>query len=177
MAMTTSSRAVASSVIVRALAIVLRGVAPPPSGGQADPAQEDATADQADLLGIPTGEPLLTRCVPQQSAGIRRFSLVYLPFSVAERTPWADNPRLPSPAQLYNHFTETGHQLTWVEHVRARMPIGDETTSLAVLLGVPLLIVLRVTHAAADPFSSLAPLVLEEIRHRADQAELAYPLA
>jgi GntR family transcriptional regulator len=137
----------------------------------------NATADQADLLGIPTGEPLLARAVTQQSAGIQRASLLYLPFSVAEQTPWADNPRLPPPGRLYRHFTEAGHHLTWTEHVRARMPIGDETTTLATSPGVPLLIVLRATHATSERADMHASLALEEIRYRADQAELAYLLA
>jgi GntR family transcriptional regulator len=133
----------------------------------------NATADQADLLGIPAGEPLLTRAVTQQSAGLRRRALLYLPFSAAEHTPWADNPHLPLPAQLHDHFARAGHKLTWTEHVRARMPIGDEAAALAIPPGVPLLIILRVTHSGAN---GQTPLALEEIHHRADQIEVAYAL-
>jgi GntR family transcriptional regulator len=134
----------------------------------------NATADQASLLGVPAGEPLLTRAVTQDSAGLRRRALLYLPFSVAAHTPWADNPRLPAPGQLYDHFIQARRKLTWTEHVRARMPIGDEAAGLAVPPGVPLLIILRVTLSRAN---GQAPLALEEIHHRADQVEVAYALS
>jgi DNA-binding transcriptional regulator YhcF (GntR family) len=52
----------------------------------------NATADQAELLAIPPGEPLLTREAIQQAAGIRRYHRLHMPFSVAEHTPWADDP-------------------------------------------------------------------------------------
>src|SRR5216683_294051 len=134
----------------------------------------NATADQADLLAVPAGEPLLVRAVTQQSDGLRRASRLYLPFSVAEHTPWADDPRLPPPSQLYEHLSREHHVMTFTEHVRARMPVGDETTTLEVPPGVPLLIVLRVTQTPSEHVGSMAPLALEEIHHRADQAELAY---
>lgn len=134
----------------------------------------NATADQADLLGIPAGEPLLVRAVIQQTNGLRRASRLYLPFSVAERTPWADNPHLPPATELYDHFARGGHTLAWTERVRARMPIGDETAYLEVSPGVPLVIVLRLTQATRDAGPNPAGLALEEIRIRADQLELTY---
>jgi GntR family transcriptional regulator len=137
----------------------------------------NATVDQADLLGISPGEPLLTRAVTQDSGGIRRRALLYVPFSVAEHTPWADNPRVPSPCQLYDHFTRARHELVWTEHVRARMPIGDEAAALEALPGVPLLIVFRITHSTGGSPIGPKPLALEEIRQRADQIEVAYTLS
>ena len=133
----------------------------------------NATADQAGLLGIPPGEPLLTRTAIQQSNGLRRMSRLYLPFSVAEHTPWADNPHLPTPRGLYDHFLAQHRVLAWTERVRARMPIGDEATELEVPPGVPLIVVLRLPRIVTDKTRALA---LEEIRHRADQLELAYSL-
>jgi hypothetical protein len=87
---------------------------------------------RAELLGIPVGEPLLARAALQQSNGIRRASRFYRPFSVAEHTPWADNPHLLPAPKLYDYFSRGGRKLTWTEHVRARMPIGDETLDLEV---------------------------------------------
>jgi len=139
--------------------------------------RENATADQAELLGIPAGEPLLVRAVIQQSNGLRRASRLYLPFSVAESTPWADDPHLPAARRVYGHFADAGMTLTWTERVRARMPVGDETTDLEIPPGVPLLIVLRLAQAADADGTSPAPLALEEMRHRADQIELAFTLA
>jgi GntR family transcriptional regulator len=136
----------------------------------------NATADQADLLGIPSGEPLLVRAVIEQSDGIRRASRLYLPFSFAEHTPWADNPHLPPASQLYDHFAREGMTLTWTEHIRARMPIGDESTDLTVPPGIPLLIVLRLTQAVCREKHAVAARTLEELRCRADYTELSYVL-
>ena len=63
--------------------------------------------------------------------------------------------------------------MTWTEHVRSRMPIGDETTDLECPPGVPLIIVLRLTIAKRGK-SACAVLALEEIRYRADQVEFSY---
>jgi GntR family transcriptional regulator len=135
----------------------------------------NATADQAELLGIPAGEPLLARAVTQESDGLRRLSRFYVPFSVAERTPWADDPHLPRPREFYKHF-EAEQQLMWTEHVRARMPIGDETTDLRIPPGVALLVVLRLCRIGKGPANPPEVIALEETRHRADQIELAYSL-
>jgi GntR family transcriptional regulator len=132
----------------------------------------NATTDQAELLAIPPGEPLLTRETIQQAAGIRRYPRLHMPFSIAEHTPWADDPHLPAAPQIYEHFTTHGDTLNWVEHVRARAPIGDETQTLAVPAGTPLLITLRTTTNATEGL----PLTLEETRQRADQIQLAYTL-
>lgn len=131
----------------------------------------NATADQAELLAIPTGEPLLTREAIQQSDGIRRYHRLYMPFTIAENTPWADDPHLPPAPQVYDHFTREGHTLTRTERVRARMPIGDEHQALALPAGTPLLITLRTTSTTDHH-----PLTLEETRQRADQIQLAYTL-
>jgi GntR family transcriptional regulator len=130
----------------------------------------NATTDQAELLAIPPGEPLLTREAIQQAAGIRRYHRLYMPFSVAEHTPWADDPHLPPAPKVYEHFTADGHTLAWADRVRA--PIGDETQTLATPAGTPLLITLRTTTSTAEN----RPLTLEETRQRADQLQLAYTL-
>lgn len=132
----------------------------------------DATADQADLLAIPPGQPLIVREVIQHADGIRRTHRLCMPFTVAEDTPWADDPHLPPADQLYAHFTRNGDTLTWTEYVRARMPIGDEHQALAVPSGTALLITYRLTTNA----TTNQPLTLEEAHHRADQIEFAYAL-
>jgi GntR family transcriptional regulator len=136
----------------------------------------NATADQADLLGIPPGEPLLARAVTQQNNGLRRTDCVYLPFSVAESTPWADTACLPSPKEVYDYLAQQHTGLTWTEHVRARMPIGDENASLDIPPGVPLLIILRLAHVWADHAVPMKAIAMEEVRYRADQAEITYSL-
>lgn len=136
----------------------------------------NATADQAELLGIPAGEPLLVRAAIQQSDGLRRANRLYVPFSVAARTPWADNPHLPSARDLYEFFQAEHSKLAWTEHVRSRMPVGDETADLGALPGVPLLVVLRSCHVAGRGKPTGKVLVLEESRYLADQIELFYSL-
>jgi GntR family transcriptional regulator len=133
----------------------------------------DATADLAGLLAIPPGEPLLVRQTLQAAAdGLRRLARLCMPFSVAAHTPWADDPHLLAAADVYRHFTRAGHVLTVTEYVRARMPIGDETTTLAVPAGTPLLIATRVTSATIG--GTCRPLALHETSIRADHIQLAY---
>ncbi len=136
----------------------------------------NATADQAELLGIPPGEPLLARAAIQQSGSLRRASRLYVPFSVAAGTPWADNPHLPAARDLCQYFQAEHDRLTWTEHIRARMPVGDETADLGALPGVPLLVVLRLCHAVTRGKRAGKALTLEENRYLADQVELSYSL-
>jgi GntR family transcriptional regulator len=132
----------------------------------------DATAAHADLLAIPAGQPMLTREVAQRTDdGQHRLTRLFVPFSVAAEldTPWADDPRLPPPVEVYGWLAEHGHPPQFTEHVRARMPVGDESRALRTRPGVPLLVILRLAHTGRA-------LALEEIRLPADQTELAYPL-
>ena len=132
----------------------------------------NATTDQADLLAIPAGEPLLVRQATQQSQGLRRLSSLHVPFSVARGTPWADDPRLPRSKKLYEYFRSKYTILTWTEHVRARMPVGDESAQIEAPPGVPLLVIWRLCHVHPEQVSRT--LALEETRHRADQIEVTY---
>ena len=131
----------------------------------------NATVDQADLLGISPGEPLLVRATTQESSGQRRLARVLMPFSVAAHTLWADDPHLPAVSRLYESLQDEHDVLTWTDHVRARMPIGDETTQLSIPPGVPLLVVLRVCRARKRETGAEHPVVLVETRQRADQLE------
>jgi GntR family transcriptional regulator len=136
----------------------------------------NASADQADLLRISAGEPLLARGATQESGGLRRLSCVYLPFSIAADTSYADDPQLPPVPQLYERLQEVHPQLAWTEHIRARMPVGDEATQIQIPPGVALLVVLRICHATKGRNTPGQPLAVEETRHRADQIGLAYNL-
>ncbi|GAA4696349.1 GntR family transcriptional regulator [Phytohabitans rumicis] len=132
----------------------------------------DATAAQADLFNIPPGQPMLTRDVLQQANGLRRSVRLHMPFSVAADldTPWLDDPHLPEPVQVYDWFHSHGHPLTFTEYVRARMPVGDETTALRITPGTPLLVIARTATTAGRV------VTLEQTRIPGDQTELAYPL-
>lgn len=119
---------------------------------------------------------MLARAVTQQSGAARRVNRLHLPFSIAEGTPWADDPHLPPPGKLYQYLASAHGELAWAERIRARMPIGDESRSLSVPPGVPQLVVLRVASGHTGHADAGKPLALEEIRYRADQAELHYTL-
>jgi GntR family transcriptional regulator len=135
----------------------------------------NASADQAEMLGIPAGEPLLVRAVIEESDGLRRLSRLCVPFSVAEHTEWADDPRLPRPSEFYRHF-DADHALMWAEYIRARMPIGDEITDLRMSPGVAILVVFKVCRIGKGPANPPEAISLEEVRHRADQIELEFPM-
>jgi GntR family transcriptional regulator len=135
----------------------------------------DATAALAALLDIQPGEPLATREILQHATHdgttIRRAVRLYLPFQVAVdlNTPWADDARLPPPAEVYSWFAGHQHPPIFREHVRARMPVGDETQALHAQPGVPLLVITRVAHTDR-------PISLEEILTPGDTTEASYPL-
>jgi GntR family transcriptional regulator len=143
----------------------------------------DATVPIAAMLDIEPGQPLATREVLQQVAdrGTRRAVRLYLPFRVAVdlHTPWADDAQLPPPLDLYSWFAGQQQPPTFREHVRARMPVGDETESLHAQPGTPLLIITRVAHTDR-PITRVAhtdrPITVEEIRTPADTTEASYPL-
>jgi GntR family transcriptional regulator len=140
--------------------------------GQPSFVRVDATADLAGLLDIPVGEPMLVRQTLQHNDHLRRLTRLCMPFSVAAGTPWTDDPHLPAASEVYDHFVQAGHALTVTEYVRARMPIGDETSILAVPAGTPLLIVTELI--VSTDGSDHRPLALCETRARADQIQLAY---
>jgi GntR family transcriptional regulator len=135
----------------------------------------DATAAQAELLGIPPGEPMLTRRTVQTAAdgGIRRVVRLYMPFSVAADydSPWLDDPHLPPTPEVYAWFTSSGHQLSHTDHLHARMPVAAEADALDMTgRAVPLLIVNRLSRTPRGP------VVLEETSAPADKIEYAYPV-
>jgi GntR family transcriptional regulator len=142
--------------------------------------RQDASAFHADLFAIPPSEPMLTRDTLQQTSPdnptdtdqVRRSVRLHMPFSVAAdlETPWLDDAHLWAPTDVYAWFTTAGHTLTFTDHVRARMPVADESTTLRMPPGTPLLIVART--AATEGRT----LTLEEIRLPADKTELAYPV-
>jgi len=132
----------------------------------------DATVSHAELLGVDPGTPLGVRETIQQADDQRRRAVrLMVPFPVlaALSSPWSTDARLPEPVELYTWLAEHGHKLTFTEHVRARTPIGDETTSLHIPPGTALLVITRV--ATAD-----RPMAIEEVRVSGDAAQVAYPL-
>ncbi|MBO3752105.1 GntR family transcriptional regulator [Streptosporangiaceae bacterium NEAU-GS5] len=130
-------------------------------------ARVNATVDQAHLLGIPAGEPMLTRTTVQSAEQITRLHRTSVPFSVAAETPLADDAQLPASDEVYALFDGRG-RLSWEEFVRARMPLPDEAQTLRAASGVPVLHITRM--ASVDKH----PVAMEEIVVRGDALEVVY---
>jgi GntR family transcriptional regulator len=75
-----------------------------------------------------------------------------------------------TPDELYTLLAEAGRALRWVEHVRATIPTPDDTTTLAIPTGLPVLITRRVT---TD--TDTRPIAMEETRRSAEDTQLTYP--
>jgi len=76
---------------------------------------------------------------------------------------------LPNAVDFYGWLAEHQQRPTFAEHIRARLPIGDETSSLHMTPGTALLVISRI--ASTD-----RPMSVEEIRVPGDTADVAYPL-
>ncbi|GAA4467055.1 GntR family transcriptional regulator [Phytohabitans houttuyneae] len=133
----------------------------------------DASAWHADVFGIAAAEPMLTRdTLHHRADGARRSVRLIMPFRVAAdlTTPWLDDPHLPPATDVYTWLHDNGHRLSFTEQVRARMPVGDETSALRMRPETPLLTITRTASTGGRA------LTVEEIRVPADQTEPAYPL-
>jgi GntR family transcriptional regulator len=131
----------------------------------------DAPWALADLLRIPPGEPMFTYDALESAdqGRLRQAHRTYIPFSVLapDATTQQDTP--PPPPRLFEWLEGLGHHLHWAEHVRTRMPLPDEATSLRLAEGVPLLHVTRITLNDTGQ-----PLALEELRIPGDDLEIVY---
>jgi GntR family transcriptional regulator len=134
---------------------------------------QDATATQADLLQQPMPAPLLVREGLQtaDSGRLRRSVRLMVPYRIAAdyKTPWQGP--LPDSGEVFAWFTHHGHPLTFTDHIRARMPLGDESASLGAEPGTPLLVITRVAATAGQPVTA------EQITTSAAALSYAYPVA
>jgi GntR family transcriptional regulator len=108
-----------------------------------------ADVDVAALMGVEAGEQVLTRYRRLGPPGgqVGQISTSYLPMWVAEELP-----RLGSidtgPMGIYELLEDGGHRpLSWVETVWSRMPTPEETDTLTLDPGTPLLLIGRVTRS------------------------------
>jgi GntR family transcriptional regulator len=125
-------------------------------------------AHYAELLKLPAGEPtfIYERHLEHVSAA-RILHRLLLPFALVVTLPsLSDSPEV-TPGELYQVLTEAGYTLRWRDTVHAEMPTPDDTASLAIPEGVPMLVHTRVIVAADD-----RPLALEETRLPADRASI-----
>lgn len=133
----------------------------------------DATPTLALALVIAEREPLFVcdRLLGDPVTGQRLAHRLYLPFAVCVEVPALEADPFPDPEQLYTLLDTHYGELRWTEHVRARMPTPDETTTLHTPNNAPLLITQRITHAPGG-----RPLALEQTRLTAEDTQLTYTL-
>lgn len=141
--------------------------------GQPQHSRTDATSDLALALVIAEREPLFVceRLLGDPVTGRRVAHRLYLPFAVCAEVPALETDPFLQPGQLYTLLDTHYGELHWTEHVRARMPSPDETTTLDTPNNAPLLITQRITHAAGG-----RPLALEQTRLSAEDTQLTYTL-
>lgn len=149
-----------------------------------EPTQHRATAavDLALSLGIPEHTPVFVygrvlehqpAPVPGAAGGagphrmVHRFSL---PVAVCAEVPALVEDPFRAPNEVYTLLAGAGWDLRWVEHVRAVVPTPDDTTTLALPTGAPVLVTRRVTTT-----SNGRPVALEETRRSATDTQLSYP--
>jgi GntR family transcriptional regulator len=142
-----------------------------------------ATTDLALSLGVPEHTPVFvhdrllthdstpTPTLADGAGTPRRMThRLYLPVATCTDVPPLTEDPFRTPDELYTLLAEAGRQLRWVEHVRATIPTPDDTTTLAIPTGLPVLITRRVT---TDTHTR--PIAMEETRRSAEDTQLTYP--
>lgn len=133
----------------------------------------NATAELALAIGVPEHAPLFVHDRLLASPAQRRMQhRLYLPFQVCASVPELERDPFRTPGELYGILAAAGFDPTWTETVTARIPSPDDTTSLRIPAGTPMLLTRRVTRYSA----SGQPLAMEETRLSADDTQLAYPI-
>ncbi len=140
-----------------------------------------AGVDLALSLGVPEHTPLfvydrLLAPDPDHSTapGAEKRRMVhrlYLPMSTCISVPALAEDPFRAPDELYSLLVEAGRELRWVEHVRATIPTPDDTTTLRIPTGAPVLVTRRII--TDDNGRALA---MEETRRSAEDTQLTYPL-
>jgi GntR family transcriptional regulator len=132
-----------------------------------------ADAELAELLQVPTGEPLLRRHFVFRAHGIpQQISTSYLRMSMVGGTPVADPANEPWPGGNIAQLATLGFQVDRVrELVRTRMPLPDESRILGIGDMVPVLTITRTMHAGAQAVEAAVDIVLP-----GDRVELSYEI-
>jgi DNA-binding GntR family transcriptional regulator len=108
-----------------------------------------ADVDVAALMGVEVGEQVLTRYRRLGPAGgqVGQISTSSLPMWVAEEIPQL-GAVMTGAGGIYDLLEQGGHRpLMWVETVWSRMPTPEETATLTLDPGTPLLLIGRVTRS------------------------------
>jgi GntR family transcriptional regulator len=134
--------------------------------------QELSASDRvAGLLGIEPGTPVLERRLVTLDGTLpQQMSMSYLPLDLVAGTPVADPRNEPWPGGSVAALASIGVTVTEVrELVTARMPQPDETRSLAVEVGTPMLTITRTMFAGERAVEAAVDIVVP-----GDRAELEY---
>ena len=150
--------------------------------GQPGRYRTTATTDLALSLGVPEHTPVFVydRLLTHHSTPIptladgqgtprRMIHRLYLPVATCTDIPALTEDPFRTPDELYTLLTQAGRTLRWVEHVRATIPTPDDTTTLQIATGLPVLITRRVT---TDTHTR--PIAMEETRRSAEDTQLTY---
>ncbi|MGH4017078.1 MAG: GntR family transcriptional regulator [Pseudonocardiaceae bacterium] len=140
-----------------------------------------ATMDLALSLGVPEHTPVFVydRLLahqadhgPSASGGAQRRLIhrLYLPLATCTDIPALTEDPFRTPDELYTLLAEAGRELRWTEHIRATTPTPDDTTTLSIPTGTPVLITRRVTTSPDG-----RPVAMEETRRSAADTQLTYP--
>ena len=147
--------------------------------------RSQASVAVAELLRVPPREPVFVWHEVQQTpeGRFRQIHRLLIPFPLMNDpdtpptpsppgTPGADEGGrgVPGPGEVHVWLESAGFDLTWEEHVSARMPVPEETDALGLADGMPLL---QITRLTLDK-NTTRPLILEELQFPAADQELVY---
>lgn len=133
----------------------------------------NATPTLALAIGVAEHTPVLG-CdrLLEDPAGRRILHRTYIPLPTVADTPaLQDNPFIPA-GRLSTILAGHGHTLTWTEYVTARNPTPDDTNTLRVPDGTPVLTTRRITRNQHNQ-----ALTMEETHRSADNTQLAFTIA
>lgn len=138
-----------------------------------------APADIADLLGIETTTEVLTRArlVGASQTEPRQIATSYLHPDVARGTILEQVST--GPGGIYDRLEEMGHgPLRWRERISARSPSADDTRTLRLLPGTPVLHIARIsTSSSTDRVVDVTVFVMSaalyEVEHSVSRAASA----
>lgn len=130
-----------------------------------------ATPRLAEMLAVPLGAVLLERRFVFRALGVpQQMSTSYYPLDMVAGTPVADPDREPWPGGNISQLATLGITVTTVtEEVGARMPLEEETETLRIPSGVPVLTITRRMLAGTRPVEAAVDIVIP-----ADRAVLDY---
>ena len=142
-------------------------------GFSVDIDQIEATAELAQLFGLPAGAPLLRRRYRQVAEGgeLWTTSVSYLPYELAAKNPdLLDPAREPWPGGTQHQLKTVGEELSRIEdRVTARAPLPEEAAALKLDQGSAVFAVRKVSYNLAGAVVEVADLVLP-----AERSELVY---